>query len=287
MKKLKYFVEYIAVRLLFFYFRLFSIDKASDIGAFIAGAIGPKLPVNKIAIKNIKRALPEKSEQEVRDIILSMWDNIGRVAGEFPHIFDLTDEEFNIRLKIEGRENIPDDERGKIFFSGHLANWEMCPRFASSLGRKTALIYRKANNEMVDRMMCLERSKNNVGIIAKGMSSAKEILKILKNSGSITMLIDQKMNDGIAVPFFSHDAMTAPAIARLAMQYDAHIIPSQIIRIDRANFVLRFHPTIKPIKTDNNEADIYNVMLKINQMMESWVRENPSQWFWLHNRWSK
>jgi KDO2-lipid IV(A) lauroyltransferase len=287
MKKLKYFIEYLIIRSLFFYFKLFSIDKASDIGASIARAIGPKLPINKIAINNIKRAMKDKTDQEIKEIILLMWDNIGRVAAEFPHIFNLSDDEFNIRLKIEGRENIPDDNKGKIFFSGHLANWEMCPRFASSLGDKTALIYRKANNDLVDQIMTKERTKNNIEIIAKGINSAKDIIKILKNSGSITMLIDQKMNDGIAVPFFGIDAMTAPAIARLAKKYDAHIIPSQIIRLDKANFILKFYPIIPLVKTNNNEQDIYNIMYKINYMVESWIKEYPAQWFWLHNRWSK
>ena len=44
------------------------------------------------------------------------------------------------------------------------------------------------------------------------------------------MLVDQKMNDGIPVPFFGRDAMTAPALALLALRYDCAVVP---IRMER------------------------------------------------------
>jgi KDO2-lipid IV(A) lauroyltransferase len=48
------------------------------------------------------------------------------------------------------------------------------------------------------------------------------------------MLVDQKMNDGIAVPFFGRDAMTAPALARLAFRFDATVVPVRILRLKGA-----------------------------------------------------
>ena len=286
-KQIKYLIEYLIVKFLFFYFRRFNIDQASDQGAFIAKLIGPRLPINKIARNNIKRAMADKSEQEINEIIISMWDNIGRVAAEFPHIFSLSLEEFNKRIQIEGKENIILNQYGMIFFSGHLANWEVAPRYTASIGLDTALIYRKANNKMVDNLMQKERAKNNIKIIAKGVSAAKRIIEHLKNAKVIAMLVDQKMNDGIAVPFFGIDAMTAPAIARMAIKHHVQIIPSQIIRVNKGNFILKFYPAIEIHKTQNNEQDVYNIMLKINSLLEQWIREYPGQWFWLHNRWPK
>jgi KDO2-lipid IV(A) lauroyltransferase len=226
--------------------------------------------------------MPEKSAIEVELIIKGMWDNMGRVVGEFVHIFDLSEQEFKQRLTIEGLENVPlDGKSGVIFFSAHLGNWEIAPRFPSSCGINTALIYRKANNKLVDDLMLAQRSKNNILAIQKGISATKKIISHLKKRGALTMLVDQKMNDGIAVPFFNHMAMTPHAIAKLAKNYQAIVIPSQIIRTHKANFILKFYPPIDTTKSD------YEVLLNINQILELWIKEHPTQWMWVHNRWGK
>ncbi len=281
MKKIRYLLEFALVKILFAFFKLFSIDQASDIGAFIARSIGPKIAVSKVARKNIAKAMPEKSAAEIELIVKGMWDNMGRVAGEFIHIFDLSEQEFKQRLTIEGLEHVPDGKCGVIFFSAHLANWEIAPRFPNFYGMKSALIYRKANNKLVDDLMLRQRSKHNILAIQKGISSTKKIISHLKQHGALSMLVDQKMNDGIAVPFFNHLAMTPHAIAKLAKNYQAIVIPSQIIRTQQANFILKFYPPIDTSKTD------YEILANINNMLEGWIKEHPTQWMWMHNRWGK
>ena len=44
------------------------------------------------------------------------------------------------------------------------------------------------------------------------------------------MLIDQKMNDGVAIKFFKKDAMTATAIAKFAIKFKCTIIPAYCLR---------------------------------------------------------
>ena len=38
-------------------------------------------------------------------------------------------------------------------------------------------------------------------------------------------------------------------------------------------------------KTKNSEQDTKNITLKINQIIEKMIIENPTQWLWSHNRW--
>jgi Kdo2-lipid IVA lauroyltransferase/acyltransferase len=116
---------------------------------------------------------------------------------------------------------------------------------------------------------------------------AVKIARAIKNNEAIAMLVDQKMNDGIPVPFFGLTAMTAPAIAELALRYDAPIIPARVIRIKGANFETIIYPPLVYTKTGDKGKDVYNIMLTINQMLESWIREHPEQWFWVHKRWPK
>ncbi len=99
------------------------------------------------------------------------------------------------------------------------------------------------------------------------------------------MLIDQKMNDGIPIPFFGHDAMTAPAVAQLALKFRCPVLPTRAERLGGARFRLTVLQPIKLPDTGNREADIRTLMTQINNMLESWIIERPEQWLWLHRRW--
>ena len=74
----------------------------------------------------------------------------------------------------------------------------------------------------------------------KGPKGAKECIKVLKKKGNLGMLIDQKMNDGIAINFFKKKAMTATAIAKLALKFKCDLIPAYCIRKKGVSFNCRF-----------------------------------------------
>ena len=67
-------------------FKLLPLDCASALGGALARRIGPFLGVSKHARRNISRAFPELSETEIAGVVAGMWDNLGRVAAEYPHL---------------------------------------------------------------------------------------------------------------------------------------------------------------------------------------------------------
>src|SRR5690349_11277946 len=71
---------------LFALLRLIPLQAASAIGGTIARAIGPRVGVTRRARKNLQRAFPEKPPQEIERIIREVWENLGRVVAEYPHL---------------------------------------------------------------------------------------------------------------------------------------------------------------------------------------------------------
>lgn len=286
MRKLKYFIE--AILTLFFInlFKLLPFKSASDIGAKIACFIGPKTHLDKIARKNLDIVFPEMPLFKKNELIKLMWDNLGRFAAELPQINSL---DYNLFLKdvdIIGLENFAKAKSyGKrvIFFSGHLGNWEALPRIIVENGFEIAVVYRAANNKFVDKIIQKERSKANVSLIAKGLQGGRLIVEELKNNRSVAMLIDQKMNDGVNVPFFGLDAMTAGAIAKLAQKYNCILVPIYCHRILGSKLKVVVEEPIEIIPSEST----YNIMLNINQRLENWIRLSPFNWFWIHKRWPK
>lgn len=287
-KNVRYLLEYIILVVLMRILSLFGIDRSADICSYIARKIGPLLQVDKIARRNIQYVFGNSINQE--EIIDQVWDNFGRFIGEFPYINKMSEAELSKRVEIVGLENVIPFQKIQqpyLFFTGHFANWDLIAKVLPKLYPKFAIIYRKANNPYVDKIIADMRNNDNVHFIPKGNKGVHGLIKAIKSGYAIGMLIDQKMNDGIEVPFLGRPSKTAHAIAKIALQFNYSIVPIQIIRTKGSYFKVIIHPPLEIQRSTNNEVDCYNIMLSINQTLEAWVKEYPGQWFWFHNRWEK
>jgi len=284
MTKYIYALEAFGLLFLFSVLRLLPLDAASGIGGFLGRKIGPLFSAHRVAIKNLADSFPEKSEEERTAILTGMWDNLGRVAGELPHLRGKT---LISRYTLHGEEHLPKKDEAVLFFSGHIGNWELLPSVPYRRGTGITIVYRHANNPYVDNIIAKLRASQSDDMIAKGPRGAIKLAKTLKKKKSICMLVDQKMNDGISVPFFGRPAMTAPAIAQLALHYNLPIIPARVIRNKGVNFDVHVYAPLSYEKTGDAEKDMLAIMTKINAMMEEWIRAKPEQWFWVHRRWPK
>jgi KDO2-lipid IV(A) lauroyltransferase len=121
--------------------------------------------------------------------------------------------------------------------------------------------------------------------VPKGSIGARQLVRLIKEGHHIGMLVDQKLNTGIEVPFFGHPAMTAPAIAQLALKYDLPLVPCAVRRTVGAHFEVTIHAPLEHPRTDNTAADVRTLMGTINTFLEDAIRANPPHWMWLHRRW--
>ena len=290
-KLLRYAVEGAVVTALFALFRLLPLPLASGLGSALAGTFGPLLPLHARARRNLKRALPDLSPAEIKSTLAEMWCNLGRVAGEYPHLKKFQAYSPGGRIQVVGKEHLAAAKgvpKGALFFTGHLGNWEVSGLPLIQFGLPIAFIYRAPNNPFVDRLITRARGTGiTENAIAKGASGAREIVRQVKEGGYTAMLVDQKLNDGIAVPFFGRDAMTAPALAQLAFKYDLPVWPVRTERLGGCRFRVTVYPKLELSRSDDYARDVAEAMSQINLILEGWIRERPGQWLWLHNRWPR
>jgi len=268
-------------------FGLLPLDWASAIGGALARTIGPRLGISKRARLNIRRALPELADHEIAKTIAQMWDNLGRVAAEYPHLRQIRVFEPGGRVETHGFEHMDRAVaagRRMIIFSGHIANWEIGMLAAVQYGAEVAQIFRAANNPLIDRMITRFRSTGGE-LIPKGTVAARRAIAVLRRGAHVTMLADQKMNDGIPVPFFGRPAMTASALAALALRFDCDVLPARVERLGGAHFRLTAFPPLPLRRSGDHHADVAALMMRVNQTLEEWIRDRPEEWFWLHRRW--
>ena len=280
-------IEACGAALFFAAMRALPIDAASGLGGALARQIGPRLGVSNRARRNLAAALPELSAVEIKRIVRGMWDNLGRVAAEYPHLRHIRIFPPDGRVETAGLEHLDRAiaaGRPVIIFSGHLGNWEIAALAAGQYGIDVAQIYRAANNPLVERMIARFRGAASE-FIPKGAVASRRALAALRRGAHLTLLVDQKLNDGIAVPFFGREAMTAPALALLALHFDCAVLPARVERLRGAHFRLTLSPPLAVPTRGERAADVAALMAEVNRTLESWIRERPEQWFWVHSRW--
>ena len=115
----------------------------------------------------------------------------------------------------------------------------------------------------------------------------KLMIELLKKGDKIALLCDQKLREGIDVPYFGYPAKTAPAMATLALKMDLPMYPARVVREKGCRLRIDIFPPLTVPHTGDKNADVLVVMTEVNHMLEDWIRENPTQWLWIHRRWDK
>lgn len=269
-------------------FYILPADKSSFFGGWLARKLIPISGAAKTAHRNLKTAFPQNSDQTNSEIIKNVCDNFGRDIAEYVHLQFMNVYD-NPRFEIVGTEiidQLKNDGKPGIIYGAHLASWEVAIMALNQRGLKTTQLYRALNNPYADKI--IRRVQRNIGseVLTKGSGDAKKVLDVIKRGDHLFILVDQKMNEGIPVPFFGRDAMTAPAAVRLAMKYNCPLVPARVERLEGGfKFKITFYPPQKLIDTGNFFEDLNSNLSVMNKTIEEWVRERPDQWLWIHNRW--
>ncbi len=275
---------------IYYFFALLPVGMASALGGQLGRLVGRLAPgLTRRALNNVTQAMPELPLSKRIAIVRGMWDNIGRNLAEHPHITRLWNNSRNPRIEMIGGEHLralaAQERHPCLLVSGHLANWELLPSTGAQHGLAMTLVYRRPNNPYIDHLMTGRRRAGDGRFLPKGQEAARAMVNTLLRGGAIAMLVDQKLNDGIAVPFFGLPAMTAPSLAQLGLKYACPVLLARCERLGGAHFRITIFPPDYVPDSGKREADVLAYMTRINAQLESWIRERPEQWLWLHNRW--
>jgi len=173
LKKIQHLVEYALIILVFGFFKLLGMHKASDFGGWLARTFGKYIKANKTAQKNIKLIFPDMSDSEIDSTCIKMWDNLGRMAAESAFISQMPINEFKKIVKLNKKPKIP---KNCLILSGHYGNFEIASKACEAFGVKVNMIYRNANNPYVENLIVNQRESQNVKLYKKGKTKNSSFL---------------------------------------------------------------------------------------------------------------
>ena len=288
MKIFKYFLQFLIILSLFIIFKIIGLQKGSLLGSFLGRFFGPMFRSKKIIEKNLNICFKKITQNEIENISLGMWDNIGRTFSEYIFLKNFQRDHNNF-IKINGKEYLDEIKKNNeqvVFVSGHFSNFELLGTKLNSLGIKFFAIYRPLNNFFLNPVMEYLRLKYVCPVmIKKGRSNIRELINKIKNGYSVIVLADQRTSEGKKIQFFDATALTTTMPAQISLKYNCKIVPLRMERLPTGNFEMTIYKPLENEKTDNYEKDCYNLTLEINKQLEKMILKKPEQWLWSHNRW--
>ncbi len=283
-KIFRYQLEFFIFILAFSFFYFLPLKISKKIGIFLSLQFGKMTKTNKIINKNLKIAFPDKDDEWIAEINKGVWANFGMVMAEYAHLNEISK---NNKIKvIENKfsKSFFENSKDKILISAHNANWEVPGIACRVKSDKISGIVREPNNPFVRIVLSYLRSKYSVRCYQKNRIGTKKIMKDFKNGFSMALLADQKSSVGVKTEFFGRSAYTTLLPAKLALKSKCDIYLAWPKR-DGSNFEFKFCELIESSKLKDNEENKIKIIERINSFFEKKISENPSEYFWHHNRW--
>ncbi len=283
LKKFKYLIQAIIIYLFFLIGRVLGMKLSRKIFSFVFLNIAPLFKSKRIIKKNIEIYSKDISNFDEKKIVNGMWKNYGMTFIEYIYLDKLRKK--SDEFLIHGENNISNvikNNKPVIFVSGHFANFELMSMIITKKKISLATIYRPLNNIFLNPFMEYLRKKFVCkNQIKKGISGVREAIKFIKKNNSIALMIDQRVSEGEKINFFGKPALTTTLPAQLSIKYNLGIIPVFIKRVGDENFEIKFLNEINP----DNYKNKTELTIKLNDILEKMIIENPAQWIWSHNRW--
>ena len=288
-KNTRYILEYIFVKFIIVIILIIGYKKSSNLGSFLFRKIGKLHSSHKLAKKNIKNSFSNLTEIDINSILDKMWDNIGRTLFECVHINKFNKKDFQKYVEIDENsiriiQKIKNNNKAVIFHGAHIGNWELIPSYIKEVfDIDMNCVYRPMNNRFLNKIINNIRLPN---MIPKNNQGNKIIIKKIRNNQHIAVVNDQKDRKGKVIIFLGRKALTNTSVAKLAVKYNIPIVPIKTIRLNNFKFKIEINDIIQHnINYTSFEDEILFLTKSVNRVLEQWITQNISQWFWVHNRW--
>jgi Kdo2-lipid IVA lauroyltransferase/acyltransferase len=287
---LSHYAQYFGIRGAAAALRRLSFERAGAIGERI-GMLGYKpLGIRRAVVeRQVGAAFPGLTAPEVERIARASYGSLGRTTIETALLPTYSREEvLSLVEEVTGWklvERALAQERGVMFVTGHLGNWELGGSYVAARGVPLEAVARRMENPLFDRYLTETRRRIGMTVIHDA-DAVRRVPRALREQHSVAFLIDQGAV-GLAstwVPFFGRYAKTPRGPAVFALRLRAPLLFACALRRPNGRFVLHFEEV--PVEqTGTLDADVDRIVASYTSTLERWVRRAPEQYFWHHRRW--
>jgi KDO2-lipid IV(A) lauroyltransferase len=169
----------------------------------------------------------------------------------------------------------------------HLGNFEaMATCVSKSIARVYAPVKKvggKGSTKFVTEMR--EMNGFSAEVRKQKGDGIRAIIATLKANQVVGFMMDQARPGEQKLPFFGFPAKTNTSLAAIWARYPRPVIPGWCVRRGFNQHSVYFLPPVAHVQTGDAAADIIENTLLYSAAVEQMIRQQPDQYFWLHDRW--
>ena len=237
-----------------------------------------------LARRNLARAFPEWASTQIDDCIRKHFQTLGanflcafvltqKSWEETRKYFDVSDYQ-RVRGEVTEMSSV-------VALVPHIGNWELMVTVPNWVTRpQIGVVFQRLRNRLIDEHVRKFRGLSGVELLDRSEGFNRGIA-ILKQGGIVAILSDQHAGDkGVWVPFFGRLCSTTPLPAIMAKKARSRICWAVVQTVGVARWRLAAR-----LEDFSPKASIEEITSVLNKHLEEKIRENPADWFWVHDRW--
>ncbi len=231
----------------------------------------------------------EKSAAEISEIAREHFRRLGENYLSAIKTAAMDAKQILPHVEFTGLENLPHRTApaiggNAVVAIGHFGNFELFARLHEVFpGYRTATTYRALKQPGLNRVLQSLREKSQC-LFFERRTGGRALREAMSRPGIILGLLSDQSTAGMRGPFLGHDCNTGLAPAILALRYEAELSTAICYRVGLAKWRLDFGKKI-PTHENGHPRASEAIMREVNLELETAVRRDPANWFWVHRRW--
>jgi len=283
-------IEYFLFLLFSIAFRLLGLNTSRKLSGLLAVIFYYFIPIRKkTVLENLTNAFPGYDKQTLRSIAYNTYKSFLTAFIEILYLQKISQQELETAVNCPNKNLIVEkfeEGKGVILLSAHFGNWEyVAASVALQLDLPFSVVVKPQRNPYVSGWMNNVRTRWNNDIVSLGLSIRKTY-QTLKEKRVVAMVADQRgPQESIKVEFFGRKVSVHVGPAVLALRTGAPILCGIPVRQKDYSYKIVMHEISKDNLPEDNEEKIIELSQRHTSYLESFIREYPEQWLWMHKRW--
>ena len=242
----------------------------------------------RLACEHIQQALDISDEDAIKTIVKQCFSNLGKNVVEFMLFRRMNPKQIQQSVSFEGVQHVENAlalGKGAIILTGHFGNWELLAASISTKVSPLTPIVRELRSPRLNALVSKYREKAGYSTIDRN-TGVRQALRCLRNNNLLGIVVDVDTSvNGVFVDFFGKLAYTPYSPIAFALKTGASVLPAFIIRQPDGTHRAIIEPPLTLERCDDKENELVINTQKYTKVIESYIRKNPEQWIWMHQRW--
>ena len=284
-------LAYLALRILVLFLYLFDVETNLNTACFLGRLLWKHYHRGrKRALDNLHASFPQKSEQWIWETGRRSFEHIAMLAIDVlftPRLVKRHNwRNYSSYKNVERAKWLMQQGQGLLMVTGHYSNFEIMGYLLGLFGFNVYSIARPLDNKFINKYLYDVRRRAGQKIIDK--KGAAELMGNISSTGAaLCFIADQDAGKkGVFVDFFGRKASTYKSIGLIAITNNVPIGVGYSRRVDnRFYFEIGVNRIIFPEEWATKNDPLRWVTEEYTRAIEKFVRQDPSQYWWLHRRW--